>query len=89
MNPAVVPVYSECLRLCGSWLAESCLESPAIILEKYLEKVKRSYILQVMMGNKRNSVTHELSIIVHYFFSSVIAFVIKLILYEYHNSVQW
>ncbi|XP_067221098.1 serine-protein kinase ATM isoform X2 [Chanodichthys erythropterus] len=38
VNPAVVPVYSECLRLCGSWLAESCLESPAIILEKYLEK---------------------------------------------------
>ncbi|XP_077063729.1 serine-protein kinase ATM [Siphateles boraxobius] len=37
-NPAVVPVYSECLRLCGSWLAESCLESPAIILEKYLER---------------------------------------------------
>ncbi|KAK7172240.1 hypothetical protein R3I93_004526 [Phoxinus phoxinus] len=38
VNPAVVPVYSECLRLCGSWLAESCLESPAIILEKYLER---------------------------------------------------
>uniref|UniRef100_A0A8C1WDC1 non-specific serine/threonine protein kinase n=1 Tax=Cyprinus carpio TaxID=7962 RepID=A0A8C1WDC1_CYPCA len=39
VNPAVVPVYSECLRLCGSWLAESCLESPAVILEKYLERV--------------------------------------------------
>uniref|UniRef100_A0A673I416 non-specific serine/threonine protein kinase n=1 Tax=Sinocyclocheilus rhinocerous TaxID=307959 RepID=A0A673I416_9TELE len=38
VNPAVVPVYSECLRLCGSWLAESCLESPAVILEKYLER---------------------------------------------------
>uniref|UniRef100_A0A672RVT5 Serine-protein kinase ATM n=1 Tax=Sinocyclocheilus grahami TaxID=75366 RepID=A0A672RVT5_SINGR len=46
VNPAVVPVYSECLRLCGSWLAESCLESPAVILEKYLERVKRSHILQ-------------------------------------------
>ncbi|XP_051534451.1 serine-protein kinase ATM isoform X2 [Myxocyprinus asiaticus] len=38
VNPAVVPVYSECLRLCGNWLAESCLESPAVILEKYLER---------------------------------------------------
>lgn len=38
VNPAVVPVYSECLRLCGSWLAESCLESPAVILENYLER---------------------------------------------------
>ncbi|KAG7226115.1 hypothetical protein INR49_018726 [Caranx melampygus] len=37
-NPAVAPVYTECLRLCGNWLAETCLESPAIILEKYLER---------------------------------------------------
>ncbi|XP_041796006.1 serine-protein kinase ATM isoform X2 [Chelmon rostratus] len=38
INPAVVPVYTECLRLCGNWLAETCLESPGIILEKYLER---------------------------------------------------
>ncbi|XP_057207149.1 serine-protein kinase ATM isoform X2 [Triplophysa rosa] len=38
VNPALVPVFSECLRLCGNWLAESCLESPAVILEKYLER---------------------------------------------------
>ncbi|XP_068601356.1 serine-protein kinase ATM [Brachionichthys hirsutus] len=38
LNPAVVPVYTECLRLCGNWLAESCLESPGVILEKYLER---------------------------------------------------
>ncbi|XP_034170693.2 serine-protein kinase ATM [Pangasianodon hypophthalmus] len=38
VNPAVVPVYAECLRLCGSWLAETCLESPAVILETYLER---------------------------------------------------
>ncbi|XP_058274732.1 serine-protein kinase ATM isoform X2 [Hemibagrus wyckioides] len=38
VNPAVVPVCSECLRLCGSWLAETCLESPAVILETYLER---------------------------------------------------
>ncbi|XP_060761720.1 serine-protein kinase ATM [Neoarius graeffei] len=38
VNPAVVPVYAECLRLCGSWLAETCLESPAGILETYLER---------------------------------------------------
>uniref|UniRef100_A0A8C9RH35 non-specific serine/threonine protein kinase n=1 Tax=Scleropages formosus TaxID=113540 RepID=A0A8C9RH35_SCLFO len=29
---------TECLRLCGNWLAETCLESPGVILEKYLEK---------------------------------------------------
>ncbi|KAI5092996.1 serine-protein kinase ATM [Silurus meridionalis] len=38
VNPAVMPVYAECLRLCGSWLAETCLESPAVILETYLER---------------------------------------------------
>uniref|UniRef100_A0A8C2WUR8 non-specific serine/threonine protein kinase n=1 Tax=Cyclopterus lumpus TaxID=8103 RepID=A0A8C2WUR8_CYCLU len=38
LNPAVVPVYTECLRLCGNWLAETCLESPGVILEKYLER---------------------------------------------------
>ncbi|XP_068564532.1 serine-protein kinase ATM [Cebidichthys violaceus] len=38
MNPALAPVYTECLRLCGNWLAETCLESPGVILEKYLER---------------------------------------------------
>ncbi|XP_053342610.1 serine-protein kinase ATM isoform X1 [Clarias gariepinus] len=38
INPAVEPVYAECLRLCGSWLGETCLESPAVILETYLER---------------------------------------------------
>ncbi|XP_020498541.2 serine-protein kinase ATM [Labrus bergylta] len=38
MNPALVPVYTESLRLCGNWLAETCLESPGVILEKYLER---------------------------------------------------
>lgn len=52
VNPALVPVFSECLRLCGNWLAESCLEGPAVILEKYLERVKLSHIVQGMMGNK-------------------------------------
>ncbi|XP_034023977.1 serine-protein kinase ATM isoform X2 [Thalassophryne amazonica] len=37
-NPALAPVYTECLRLCGTWLAETCLESPGVILEKYLER---------------------------------------------------
>uniref|UniRef100_A0A8D0A1F8 non-specific serine/threonine protein kinase n=1 Tax=Sander lucioperca TaxID=283035 RepID=A0A8D0A1F8_SANLU len=40
LNPALVPVYTECLRLCGNWLAETCLESPGVILEKYLERVR-------------------------------------------------
>ncbi|XP_039987125.1 serine-protein kinase ATM [Xiphias gladius] len=38
LNPALAPVYTECLRLCGNWLAETCLESPGVILEKYLER---------------------------------------------------
>ncbi|CAM9316090.1 unnamed protein product, partial [Lampetra planeri] len=37
-NPALSPVYAESLRLCGNWLAETCLESPGVILEKYLER---------------------------------------------------
>uniref|UniRef100_UPI0037E93D82 serine-protein kinase ATM n=1 Tax=Semicossyphus pulcher TaxID=241346 RepID=UPI0037E93D82 len=37
-NPALAPIYTECLRLCGNWLAETCLESPGVILEKYLER---------------------------------------------------
>lgn len=42
LNPAVVPVYTECLRLCGNWLAETCLENPGVILENYLERVRGS-----------------------------------------------
>ncbi|KAF3847994.1 hypothetical protein F7725_021022 [Dissostichus mawsoni] len=38
LNPAVAPVYTESLRLCGNWLAETCLENPGVILEKYLER---------------------------------------------------
>ncbi|XP_061575088.1 serine-protein kinase ATM [Cololabis saira] len=38
LNPALAPLYTECLRLCGTWLAETCLESPGVILEKYLER---------------------------------------------------
>ncbi|XP_028274525.1 serine-protein kinase ATM isoform X2 [Parambassis ranga] len=37
-NPAVAPIFTECLRLCGNWLAETCLESPGVVLEKYLER---------------------------------------------------
>ncbi|XP_029027107.1 serine-protein kinase ATM isoform X2 [Betta splendens] len=38
LNPAIKPVYTECLRLCGNWLAETCLESPGVILDNYLER---------------------------------------------------
>ncbi|KAM4796105.1 serine-protein kinase ATM [Rhinophrynus dorsalis] len=31
-------LYVECLRLGGNWLAETCLESPTIIMQNYLEK---------------------------------------------------
>ncbi|KAM6946333.1 serine-protein kinase ATM [Aplochiton taeniatus] len=44
-NPFLVPVYTESLRLCGNWLAETCLESPGVILEKYLERA-----VEVMEG---------------------------------------
>ncbi|XP_072528166.1 serine-protein kinase ATM-like, partial [Salminus brasiliensis] len=44
VNPAVVPVYSECLRLCGSWLSETCLESPAVILESFLERAVEAIV---------------------------------------------
>ncbi|XP_077468061.1 serine-protein kinase ATM [Stigmatopora argus] len=37
-NPALAPVYAECLRLSGNWLAETCQESPGVIFEKYLER---------------------------------------------------
>ncbi|KAM7399540.1 hypothetical protein PAMP_018806 [Pampus punctatissimus] len=47
-NPALVPVYTECLRLCGNWLADSCLESPGVILEKYLERA-----VEVIEGESR------------------------------------
>uniref|UniRef100_A0AAR2J0R4 non-specific serine/threonine protein kinase n=1 Tax=Pygocentrus nattereri TaxID=42514 RepID=A0AAR2J0R4_PYGNA len=46
VNPAVVPVYAECLRLCGSWLSETCLESPAVILDSYLERA-----VEVIVGH--------------------------------------
>ncbi|XP_061781898.1 serine-protein kinase ATM [Nerophis lumbriciformis] len=38
LNPSLLPVFTECLRLCGNWLAETCQESPGVILEKYLER---------------------------------------------------
>ncbi|NXH12272.1 ATM kinase, partial [Bucco capensis] len=37
-DPHLKLIYTECLRLCGSWLAETCLENPTVILQKYLEK---------------------------------------------------
>ncbi|XP_075707708.1 serine-protein kinase ATM [Rhinoderma darwinii] len=37
-DPNLQLIYVECLRLCGNWLAETCLESPTIIMQNYLEK---------------------------------------------------
>ncbi|XP_069747371.1 serine-protein kinase ATM isoform X3 [Narcine bancroftii] len=37
-DKALMPLYIKCLRLCGNWLAETCLESPGTIMQKYLEK---------------------------------------------------
>ncbi|XP_075347105.1 serine-protein kinase ATM [Mycteria americana] len=37
-DPQLKLVYTECLRLCGTWLAETCLENPTVIMQKYLEK---------------------------------------------------
>uniref|UniRef100_A0A8C5DKK5 non-specific serine/threonine protein kinase n=1 Tax=Gouania willdenowi TaxID=441366 RepID=A0A8C5DKK5_GOUWI len=39
-DTALAPIYAECLRLCGNWLAETCLDSPGVILENYLERVR-------------------------------------------------
>uniref|UniRef100_A0AAR2JN69 non-specific serine/threonine protein kinase n=1 Tax=Pygocentrus nattereri TaxID=42514 RepID=A0AAR2JN69_PYGNA len=39
-------MYAECLRLCGSWLSETCLESPAVILDSYLERA-----VEVIVGH--------------------------------------
>lgn len=40
-DPHLKLMYTECLRLCGTWLAETCLENPTVIMQKYLEKVHR------------------------------------------------
>uniref|UniRef100_A0A8D0HJB5 FAT domain-containing protein n=1 Tax=Sphenodon punctatus TaxID=8508 RepID=A0A8D0HJB5_SPHPU len=37
-DPSLKLIYTECLRLCGNWLAETCLENPTVIMQKYLEK---------------------------------------------------
>ncbi|XP_054829190.1 serine-protein kinase ATM [Eublepharis macularius] len=37
-DPNLKLIYTECLRLCGSWLAETCLENPTVIMQNYLEK---------------------------------------------------
>ncbi|NXJ58989.1 ATM kinase, partial [Rostratula benghalensis] len=37
-DPHLKLMYTECLSLCGSWLAETCLENPTVIMQKYLEK---------------------------------------------------
>ncbi|XP_010608942.1 serine-protein kinase ATM isoform X3 [Fukomys damarensis] len=37
-NPNLKLIYTECLRVCGTWLAETCLENPAVIMQTYLEK---------------------------------------------------
>ncbi|XP_004626277.1 serine-protein kinase ATM [Octodon degus] len=37
-NPDLKLLYTECLRVCGTWLAETCLENPAVIIQTYLEK---------------------------------------------------
>lgn len=39
-DPHLKLMYTECLRLCGTWLAETCLENPTVIMQKYLEKVR-------------------------------------------------
>ncbi|XP_043435185.1 serine-protein kinase ATM isoform X1 [Prionailurus bengalensis] len=37
-DPSLRLLYTECLRVCGTWLAETCLENPAVIMQTYLEK---------------------------------------------------
>ncbi|KAJ3590644.1 hypothetical protein NHX12_008594, partial [Muraenolepis orangiensis] len=49
-DTALVPVYTESMRLCGTWLAETCLESPGVILENYLERAVE--VLQAEAGGQ-------------------------------------
>nr|XP_019570457.1 PREDICTED: serine-protein kinase ATM isoform X1 [Rhinolophus sinicus]XP_019570459.1 PREDICTED: serine-protein kinase ATM isoform X1 [Rhinolophus sinicus]XP_019570460.1 PREDICTED: serine-protein kinase ATM isoform X1 [Rhinolophus sinicus]XP_019570461.1 PREDICTED: serine-protein kinase ATM isoform X1 [Rhinolophus sinicus] len=37
-DPNLKLIYTECLRVCGNWLAETCLENPTVIMQTYLEK---------------------------------------------------
>ncbi|KAJ6662351.1 hypothetical protein lerEdw1_012515 [Lerista edwardsae] len=37
-DPSLNLIFTESLRLCGNWLAETCLENPTIIMQNYLEK---------------------------------------------------
>ncbi|XP_053449896.1 serine-protein kinase ATM isoform X2 [Nycticebus coucang] len=37
-EPTLKLMYAECLRVCGNWLAETCLENPTVIMQTYLEK---------------------------------------------------
>ena len=37
-DPRLKLIHIECLRVCGTWLAETCLENPAVIMQTYLEK---------------------------------------------------
>ncbi|CAI5773239.1 serine-protein kinase ATM isoform X1 [Podarcis lilfordi] len=41
-DPSLRLIYTECLRLCGSWLAETCLENPTVIMQNYLEKAVKA-----------------------------------------------
>ncbi|XP_058519931.1 serine-protein kinase ATM [Ochotona princeps] len=37
-DPSLRIIHTECLRVCGNWLAETCLENPTVIMQTYLEK---------------------------------------------------
>ncbi|XP_061484637.1 serine-protein kinase ATM isoform X2 [Rhineura floridana] len=53
-DPSLRLIYTECLRLCGSWLAETCLENPTIIMQNYLEKAVK------VVGNQNDDSGDEL-----------------------------
>ncbi|PIO33252.1 hypothetical protein AB205_0126100 [Aquarana catesbeiana] len=37
-DPNLQLIYVECMRLSGNWLSETCLASPTVIMQNYLEK---------------------------------------------------
>ncbi|KAM6448107.1 serine-protein kinase ATM isoform 1-T2 [Liasis olivaceus] len=53
-DPHLKLIYTECLRLCGSWLAETFLENPTIIMQDYLEKAVK------IAGDQSDDSTDEL-----------------------------
>lgn len=70
-DPHLKLMYTECLRLCGTWLAETCLENPTVIMQKYLEKVRLIFEIYNLWDNAVLKYSVKMS---SRFFSAVFVF---------------